>query len=141
MEQVVIYIDGSSAGNPGPAGIGLVITDQNGDIVKEYSQSLGFKTNNEAEYLGLIFALKKLKLLFGKTKIKKISFEIRSDSELLVKQMSGQYKIKEPKIQKLFLTAWNLKIDFPYLKFVLIPREKNKKADKLSRSIYETYPC
>jgi len=139
MEHFTIYIDGSSRGNPGPASLGALFVNEKGKILKKYSQFLGQKTNNEAEYLALIFALKKAKLLLGKEKIKKALIEIKSDSQLLIKQINGQYKIKEPKIQKLFIEAWNLKIDFPNLKFILIPREENKEADRLSNLAYETY--
>jgi len=139
MEHFTIYIDGGSRGNPGPAGAGILFVDQKGKILKKYFQFLGQKTNNEAEYLALIFALKKAKLLLGKEKIKKALIEIKSDSQLLIKQINGQYKIKEPGIQKLFIEVWNLKIDFPNLKFVLIPREENKEADRLSNLAYEAY--
>lgn len=131
MNKLIIYIDGGSRGNPGPAALGVLFLTKKGEILKEYSQYLGKKTNNEAEYLALIFALKKTKALFGREKIKNLLIELKSDSELLVKQMKGEYKIKESKIQSLFLQAWNLKVDFRNIKFLLIPREKNKEADKL----------
>ncbi len=131
MNKIIVNIDGGSRGNPGPAALGVCFQNENREVFKEYSQYLGRMTNNEAEYQALIFAFKKAKALFGKEKIEKIEMEIRSDSELLVRQMSGQYKVKEPKIQKLFLEAWNLKIDFKCLKFSLVPREENKQADKL----------
>ncbi|MBM4177327.1 ribonuclease HI family protein, partial [Candidatus Gribaldobacteria bacterium] len=105
-QKIIIYIDGGSRGNPGPAAFACVFENLN----KEYSQTIGKATNNEAEYQGLIFALKKAKALLGKEKIRQVVLEIKSDSELLVKQMQGKYKIKEPNIQKLFLEAWNLKI-------------------------------
>jgi len=130
FQKVIIYIDGGSRGNPGPAAFAVLFTKE-GRVFKKYSQYLGEATNNEAEYQGLIFALKKAKSLLGKEKIKKIPIEIKSDSELLIKQMSGEYKIKEPKIQNLFLKAWNLKIDFKNLRFFLIPRQNNKQADRL----------
>ena len=132
MRRIIIYTDGGSRGNPGPSAIGVVIADEKKIILKEYSQYLGENfTNNEAEYQALIFALKKTKALFGKEKIQEMEVEIRSDSELLIKQLSGLYKILEPKIQKLFITVWNLKIDFKSLTFTLVPREKNKEADRL----------
>ncbi len=131
MNKLIIYIDGGARGNPGPAALGILFLTEKREVFKEYSQYLGKKTNNEAEYLALIFALKKSKALFGREKIKNLLIELKSDSELLVKQMKGEYKIKEPKIQSLFLQAWNLKVDFRKLKFLLIPREKNKEADKL----------
>ena len=79
----------------------------------------------------LDFAFKKLKQLFGKKLISQTEIELRSDSELLVKQLTGQYKVLDSKIQNLFLEAWNLKIDFKKIRFKLIPREKNKEADEL----------
>lgn len=132
-KKIIIYIDGGSRGNPGPAAIGAVICDEKENIIKKYSQYLGDKfTNNEAEYNALIFVLKKIKALLGKAKIKNTNIEIRSDSELLVKQMQGLYKIVAPEIQPLFLKAWNLRIDFKKMSFKLIPREQNKMADKLA---------
>lgn len=131
MQKSIIYIDGGSRGNPGPAAFGVVFKTEKGGVVKEYSQYIGDGTNNEAEYRGLIFALKKAKSLFGKDKAKKMPIELKSDSELLIKQMKGEYKIKEPNIQQLFLKAWNLKIDFGNLEFFLVSREENKEADRL----------
>ncbi len=132
MKKLIVYTDGGSRGNPGLAAIGVVIADEKKNILKEYSQYLGDNlTNNEAEYKAVIFALKKIKALFGKKKIGEFDVEIISDSELLIKQMQGLYKILEPKIQSLFVAAWNLKIDFKEVKFKLISREKNKEADKL----------
>jgi len=138
MQKLVIYVDGGARGNPGPAALGVVFCDEKGKVLKKYSQYIGKASNNEAEYQGLIFALKKAKSLLGKEKIKKIPIEIRSDSELLIKQMRGEYKIKTPGIQSLFLTAWNLKIDFKNLKFSLIPREENKEADRLVNEMLDT---
>ena len=129
--KFVIYTDGGSRNNPGPAAIGAVIYNNKGIILKEYSKYLGQATNNEAEYQAVIFALKKIKSLIGKQKSKKSFIEIRSDSELLVKQMRGEYKVIHPKIQPLFLSVWNLKIDFGKVEFTSIPREKNKIADAL----------
>ncbi len=123
-----IYIDGGSRGNPGPSALGVFFQGQN----KKYGEFLGKKTNNEAEYGALIFALKKAKSLIGKEKVKKEKIEICSDSELLVKQMRGEYKIKNPGIQKLFLEAWNLRVEFKNLTFEAIPREKNTVADSLA---------
>ena len=132
MNQLIIYTDGGSRGNPGAAAIGVVIYNEKENVLKKYSQYLGDNfTNNEAEYQAVIFALKKVKALFGKKKAKALKVEIRSDSELLVKQMEGLYKILEEKIQELFLKAWNLRIDFEEVKFKLVARNNNKEADKL----------
>lgn len=126
MDKIIIYTDGGSRGNPGPSGIGVVIND------REYSEYIGEGTNNEAEYKAVIFALKKTKALLSKEKIKSAEVELKSDSELLIKQLNGEYKVMEPRIQQLFIEVWNLKIDFGKIKFTLIPREKNKQADRLA---------
>jgi len=132
MRKIIIYTDGGSRGNPGPAAIGTVFCNEQGQIFKKYSMYLGDNlTNNEAEYRAVIFALRKFKALFGKKIAKNSEIEIRSDSELLTKQLKGEYKILEPKIQALFVEAWNIRIDFKKIKFTLIPREKNKTADSL----------
>ena len=132
MRKVIIYTDGGSRGNPGKAGIGVVFTNEKGQTLKKYSEYLGDNlTNNEAEYQAVIFALKKFKALFGKKLALSSEIEIKSDSELLVRQLRGEYKILDEKIQPLFLKVWNLKLDFKKIKFTLIPREKNEEADVL----------
>jgi ribonuclease HI len=130
--KVVIYTDGGARGNPGPAGIGVVICNEKGEIVKKYGEFIGDDmTNNEAEYTAVVFALKKLKALLGKEKVKQAEVEIRADSELMVKQMTGVYKLSERRIQDFFITIWNQKIEFKSVDFKHIPREKNKEADAL----------
>ena len=132
MKKITIYTDGGSRGNPGPAAIGVVFSNEKGQAIKEYSEFLGDDlTNNEAEYEAVIFALKKFKQLFGKKIARESETELRSDSELLVKQLNGGYKVLDSKIQQLFLTVWNLKLDFKKVKFKLIGREKNQEADRL----------
>ena len=131
MKKIVIYTDGGSRGNPGPSAFGVVICDETGKVLKEYGETIGVRTNNEAEYEAVVFGLKKVKALYGKKVLGNAEVEIRSDSELLVKQMNGEYKIMEPKIQELFLKVWNLKTEFKKLKFIAVGREKNKEADKL----------
>lgn len=133
MKKVIIYTDGASRGNPGEGGVGVVFCNEKGGILKKYSEYLGDKvTNNQAEYKAVIMALKKFKALFGKELAKKTDIEIRSDSELLVNQLNGKYKLNNPGIQDFFIEIWNLKIDFNSVKFKKIPREKNAEADKLA---------
>lgn len=129
--KLIIYTDGGARGNPGPAAIGVVIADEKVSPIKKYSEYLGEKTNNEAEYEAIIFAFKKIKALYGKDKIKNIDIELKSDSELIVRQLNHQYKIEEPHLQKLFMKIWNMLIDFGKVKFIHIPREENKEADAL----------
>jgi ribonuclease HI len=123
--KLIIYTDGGARGNPGPAAIGVVIGD------KSYSEAIGQTTNNVAEYQAVIFALKKAKALLGADKAKETELEIRSDSELIVSQMRGEYKIKDKELQPLFIEVWNRMQDFKKVEFVLIPREENQAADKL----------
>ncbi len=124
MQKIIIYTDGGARGNPGHAAIGVVIGDSS------YSEYIGHATNNVAEYRAIIFALKKSGDLLGENK-KSSCLEIRSDSELIVNQMSGIYKIKNENLKDLFLTAKKLVVDFKQVIFVHIPRDKNKKADFL----------
>ncbi|MBI3631455.1 MAG: ribonuclease HI family protein [Candidatus Staskawiczbacteria bacterium] len=132
MKKIIIYTDGGSRGNPGKAAIGVVFCNEMGQEIKKFGEYLGDNlTNNEAEYSAVIYALKKFKSLFGKSIAEISEVEIRSDSELLVKQMNGEYKIMDEKIQKFFIEIWNLKMDFKGVKFKAIPREKNKEADRM----------
>ena len=132
MKKFIIYTDGGSRGNPGKAGIGVVICNEREQEIKKYGEYLGDGlTNNEAEYSAVIFTLKKFKALFGKPLAETADIEIRADSEFLVKQMNAEYKIMDEKIQKLFIEVWNLKMDFKSVKFKHIPREKNREADRL----------
>lgn len=130
MNKVKIFTDGAARGNPGPSAIGAVIVTSS--TKKNYREFIGYATNNEAEYKALLFALQKVKLLFGKTKIKSLSVECYLDSELVVKQLSHKYKINEENIQKYFLLVWNLSVDFGEVKYIHIPRTKNTEADRLA---------
>jgi ribonuclease HI len=132
MKKFIIYTDGGSRGNPGPAAIGAVLTDEKGKPLKKYGQEIGKATNNQAEYQAVIFALKKLKSLIGGKVAIESEVEIRSDSELLVSQLQSRYKILDKDIQSLFIAVWNLKIDYKKVSFVLIPREENEAADSLA---------
>lgn len=123
--KLVIYTDGGSRGNPGPAALGVVVG------YKEYGEYLGEMTNNQAEYRALVFALKKAKQLLGKKKAKEMELEVRMDSELIVRQMNGEYKILEANLQSLFVQIWNLRLDFKKVVFVHVPREQNRRADRL----------
>ena len=129
--KYILYTDGGSRGNPGEAAIGVVVCNNNGEALKKYGEPIGQATNNEAEYQALIFAFKKMKQVFGKAKMAEAQIEVRMDSELIVKQLSHQYKIEEPNLQQLFLQVWNLMLDFGPIKFVAVPRERNKEADRL----------
>lgn len=133
--KLIVYTDGGARGNPGPAAIGVVICHQTGQTIKKYSESIGQTTNNEAEYQAVIFALKKVKALFGRKKAKQMEIEIRLDSQLIAKQLQGQYKIQEKNLQPLFIKVWNLKLDFQVVTFQHIPRSQNKEADRLVNQV------
>lgn len=93
--RVVVYADGASRGNPGRAGIGIVVTDEKGNILKEHSEYLGVRTNNQAEYLAMIRALE-IAWEMGAEEV-----ELISDSQLLVRQLTGEYRTKNPELKKL----------------------------------------
>lgn len=126
-DKIIIYCDGGSRGNPGPAASGIYIPQ----LEKGYSKFLGKTTNNEAEYQSVIFAFKKIKHLIGGEKAEKTEIEIKTDSELIVKQLNGEYRIKEKSLIPFFIEIWNLKQDFYSVKFIHIPREENKEADRM----------
>ncbi|MBP8016646.1 ribonuclease HI family protein [Candidatus Gracilibacteria bacterium] len=122
-----IYTDGGARGNPGIAGIGVVITDGTGNILEKRYKSLGIKTNNQAEYLGALFGIQR------GIELKAKEIELYMDSQLVINQLSGNFKVKNKSlaeikfdIQKL-ITNWGGKISF-----IHIPREKNREADRLS---------
>lgn len=136
-DKIILHTDGGSRGNPGPAAIGVWLSVQGGSALggetfeKKYGECIGIATNNVAEYAALVFALKKVKSLVGKDKAKKYELECYLDSELVVKQLNHEYKLKEEYIQKNFIEIWNLMLDYKSVKFYHIPREKNKIADAL----------
>lgn len=129
MTHCIVYTDGGSRGNPGPSAIGVVIAGGEGKVLRTYGERVEDGTNNEAEYKAVIFALKKIKALFGKESTKGMEVTVRADSELLVRQLNGQYKLSTEHIQKLFIEIWNLKTEFKTVIFTHVPREQNALAD------------
>lgn len=128
-----MFSDGGSRGNPGPAGIGVWIET----LGKKYGECIGVATNNVAEYAALIYGLKKLKSLLGNAKLKQHEVECYLDSELVVKQLNHEYKLKEAYIQKNFIEIWNLMLDFKSVTFYHIPREKNMIADAIVNEVLD----
>jgi probable phosphoglycerate mutase len=121
----IANVDGGSRGNPGPAGYGVRIERADGTIV-ELKESLGIATNNVAEYNGLLAALR-WALEHGVR-----ALHVRSDSELLVKQMKGEYRVKNPGLQPLYEEARSLMRQIGRVKFEHVRRELNKDADRLA---------
>ena len=124
--MIVAYIDGGARGNPGPAGYGVRIESQDGTLIEELHAALGIATNNVAEYNGLLAALRWAVDHDVDTLL------IRSDSELLVKQMLGAYKVKHPGLQPLAARARLLTLQLGRVTFEHVRREHNTEADRLS---------
>lgn len=124
-KSLIIYTDGGARGNPGPAAVGAVIYNENKGKVCEISERIGETTNNQAEYKAVIEALKKAVEL----KAQEIKFYL--DSELIVKQLNREYKVKNSELAPLFIKIHNYSLQFKKITFKHIPRELNKEADKL----------
>jgi ribonuclease HI len=120
------WVDGGARGNPGPAGYGAYIEDAKGNIVGELSGYLGETTNNVAEYRGLLAALQAAREMGAR------SLLVHADSELVVKQMNGQYKVKNEKLKPLFLQARALAAQLPKFAIRHVRREENRDADRLA---------
>src|SRR6266567_2971827 len=101
-EKIIVYTDGGSRGNPGPAAVGVWVET----LGKKIGECIGNRTNNDAEYEALILALQKIKTFIGKEKAKKAEISCMLDSELVVKQLNHEYKLKEPRIQQYFIEIW-----------------------------------
>ena len=125
--QFEIYIDGSSRGNPGQAGCVVVIRDGSGTILLEQGYPLGVMTNNAAEYNALIIALEEALVLGAK------AVKVYADSELLVRQINGQYRVKNADLKVLHGRASRLAKGFVEFEIEHVMREKNKEADKLAQ--------
>jgi len=121
-----LYTDGAARGNPGPAGAGAVILNPDGHIVAKLGKFLGDSTNNVAEYMGLILGLKRAKAMGIK------ELEVYSDSELLVKQLAGEYQVKADHLRPLHDEAQTLLHGFSFIQVRHIPREENAQADAMS---------
>jgi len=123
--KIEIYVDGGSRGNPGPSGVGVVILDAKGKRLKEISRYIGETTNNIAEYNALLYGLEEALIL----RIDEIVVNL--DSELVAKQLTGDYRVKGPGLKPLFERAMNMLKSFKSFEIRHIERENNKEADKL----------
>jgi ribonuclease HI len=124
--RYIVHTDGAARGNPGPAAAGVVVQDETGRVIYETSRSLGVRTNNEAEYLAFLMALEYLR------ESRPEGVEFRLDSELVVRQLNGQYKVKEPRLQALHGQATMLLNLFPRHSITHVRRAQNKRADELA---------
>jgi len=123
--KLIIHTDGGARGNPGPAGLGVYVTDAEGRVVLEHCRYIGETTNNQAEYRAVIDALEHAQQLGG------AELEFYLDSELVVRQLNHQYKVRDADLAPLFMRVWNLSTGFRKVTFTHVRREANKDADRL----------
>ena len=123
----LIRTDGGARGNPGPAGIGVVIEDADtGEVIEEHAKYLGRATNNQAEYKAVLLGLERCAELGAK------EVDVLADSELLVKQANGEYRVKNVELARLFMQLRNLEQAFKHVRYRHVRREQNKAADALA---------
>ncbi len=125
-DKLTIYSDGGARGNPGPAGIGAIAYDEEKNKVFEISEYIGETTNNQAEYRAVIAGIKKAQELG----VKEVDFFL--DSELVVKQLNREYKVKNQELAPLFVQIYNASLGFKKIRFHHVRREFNKEADRLA---------
>jgi ribonuclease HI len=133
FERLTFYIDGASRGNPGKAAVGIVVLDGKGHVIDEVKRYIGETTNNMAEYQALIEALTEGKRLGGRV------IHVFSDSELLVRQMNGIYKVRDSKLLDFYNEAKRLISSFKEFKIDHITRDKNSKADSLANEALDNH--
>jgi len=126
VERVVICADGASLGNPGPAAIGATVKDEQGRLVASISQAIGRTTNNQAEYRALIAALEEA------TRLGAREVTINLDSELIVRQVNGKYRVKNAALKPLYQQVKEFQSRFESFTITHIPRQQNKEADRLA---------
>ena len=119
-----MWVDGGARGNPGPAAVGYRIEDEAGAVLDESGRAIGVSTNNEAEYRALITALERAAAL-GATEV-----EVRSDSELLMRQMTGRYRVKSPHLRALWDEAQRAADGFERVRYIEVRRAENTDADR-----------
>jgi ribonuclease HI len=125
-KRLIIYTDGASLGNPGLAAIGAVIKDEQGNLIARISQPIGQATNNQAEYRAIIAALEKA-ISLGAGQV-----GLNSDSELVVKQINGSYRVKKPSLKPLYQKVKQLQSQLQGFSIAHIPRQRNAEAHKLA---------
>lgn len=132
MQRILIHTDGGARGNPGPAGAGAVLKRADGEVIAEVSEYLGERTNNWAEYQALILALTALEKQLPSSELKDAAVEVYMDSELIVKQLSGEYRVKEPALKEQHAIVRSLLERLPRVVFRHVRRAENEKADQLA---------
>lgn len=125
-KAVSLYVDGAARGNPGPAGAGIVVLDEDGKKIRELYKYLGETTNNIAEYHALLYGLQEALILRADSVV------VHLDSELISRQLKGEYRVKNEELKRLFEQALNMLSGFKQYTIKHIDREKNKEADRLA---------
>ncbi len=131
IKRLIIFTDGASKGNPGLAAIGAIIKDEQGRIITAISQGIGRATNNQAEYRAIIAALENA-IKLGTSQV-----DMRSDSELVVRQINGQYRVKNASLKPLYQKVKQLQSQLAGFTITHIPREENTEADSLANIALE----
>lgn len=132
--QLIIHTDGGAKNNPGPAGIGIVFCDRNHQAIAKYKKYIGHATNNQAEYQAVIWALK-----LAQEKYADYCLNLLIDSQLIVNQLNGQYKLKNEGLKPLHQKVKDLQGSFRDVSFKYIPREENEIADDLVKKAYKNH--
>ncbi len=131
IEKVIIFTDGAAKGNPGPAAIGAIIKDEQGRVITSISQGIGRTTNNQAEYRAVIAALENAVSL-GASQV-----DMRSDSELVIRQINGRYRVKNAALKPLYQKVKQLQSQLKVFTITHIPRQQNTEADNLANMALE----
>ena len=133
LKKAIIHVDGASKGNPGAAAIGATIKDEHGQLIASISQRIGRATNNQAEYRAVIAALEKA-LKMGVSEV-----DLKADSELVVKQLKGEYRVKRVTLKPLYERVRQLQGKLELLTIRHIPREQNAEADNLANRAFTKF--
>ena len=131
MIKVILYTDGAARGNPGPAAIGVVLTDAQGNEIEAFGERIGRTTNNEAEYRALLRGLERA-AQHAKRRSGEASVLVRTDSELLARQLNGAYRVRAANLKSLHDQARRALARFKHVTVTHIPREENRRADALA---------
>jgi ribonuclease HI len=133
MKKVYLYTDGGARGNPGPAGSGAVLFDEDMQVLEEAKKYLGHTTNNVAEYEAVRIGIGMIEQHFGTEGCKTLDVVVRLDSELVCKQLKGEYRVKNQTLKLIYEDVHTHVLStFPHITFEHVPREKNKHADRLA---------
>lgn len=130
--KLILYTDGGARGNPGPGAIGVVIKNLEGGVTDEIGKNIGKATNNEAEYKAIIAGLEACLERGAK------ELECYMDSQLVVSQLKGEFKVKDVKLKNLWMQAKNIEKNFKEVLYIHIPREKNYLADKIVNEVLDS---